>query len=396
MNALKLAPARQATLTRVYTTRATDALASTTASFAIPLLVLMTTGSTSMTGIAFVLEWTPRLAAFTFTGSLVDRWGAGLMARHANLVRSVGMVTAGVCLVILPASGAATTAVVLAFGTVSGLLAEMSFVALETIGAEFGRRFEHQAHHIQSVNTGIDQGALLAGPLLVGVLLQAGTSTVLFAVAGLSVAAAIGIPGDLAHARHSATQSNLRMGMQALLRGRALFWLVVGLAACNLSSAVLQAATPALLLVRFQRSAADVSMLWSTVAVVALLAVWGARRAIDRWQVNVVGAVAAAVSTVACLAVAMVPEFLAYAIAVVVFMAAEGALTVVLRTLRSQLIPAEGFGSILSASILVVLLPMPLAGVLVAVVPFGSLTLLFPVCAALQAILLWLCFRRPH
>jgi hypothetical protein len=36
--------------------RAADALASTTATYAIPLLVLITTGSTALTGITSVLE----------------------------------------------------------------------------------------------------------------------------------------------------------------------------------------------------------------------------------------------------------------------------------------------------------------------------------------------------
>lgn len=77
-----------------YLMRATDALASATATYAIPLLVLVTSGSTALTGLAFLLEWTPRLAAFTFAGALVDRWGAGHVFRLTNLVRAVGVALA--------------------------------------------------------------------------------------------------------------------------------------------------------------------------------------------------------------------------------------------------------------------------------------------------------------
>lgn len=68
-------------LPRTYVMRAADALAGATATYAIPLLALITTGSTALTGFAFLLEWSPRLAAFTFAGSLVDRWGAAAVRR---------------------------------------------------------------------------------------------------------------------------------------------------------------------------------------------------------------------------------------------------------------------------------------------------------------------------
>ncbi|MFD4944616.1 hypothetical protein ACFWNT_19295 [Streptomyces sp. NPDC058409] len=59
-------------LPRTYLMRAADALASAAATYAIPLLVLVTTGSTALTSLAFLLEWAPRLAAFAFAGFLAD------------------------------------------------------------------------------------------------------------------------------------------------------------------------------------------------------------------------------------------------------------------------------------------------------------------------------------
>ena len=74
MKAMRLSRVRFDGLNRTYLMRATDALASATATYAIPLLVLVTTRSSSLTG--------------------------------------------------------------LASGTVSGLLAEVSYIAVETLGAE--------------------------------------------------------------------------------------------------------------------------------------------------------------------------------------------------------------------------------------------------------------------
>lgn len=61
-------------------------------------------------------------------------------------------------------------------------------------------------------------------------------------------------------------------------------------------------------------------------------------------------------------------------------------MTVVLRTLRSKLIPEAVFGSTLAVTILIMLLPFPVAGLLVALTPANLLSQVLTVCAALQAL----------
>ncbi|MDF9811444.1 hypothetical protein [Streptomyces sp. SPB162] len=99
-------------------------------------------------------------------------------------------------------------------------------------------------------------------------------------------------------------------------------WLIGGLASSNLAFGVLQAAAPITVIHQFHHSPAPVGAIWSAAAVASLLAVWVARRAIDRWHVWPVGAVAAAVSTAACLAIALTPTFYSYVESVAVLMAA--------------------------------------------------------------------------
>ncbi|MFI6948210.1 MFS transporter [Streptomyces sp. NPDC050422] len=375
-----------------YLMRAADALASATATYAIPLLILVTTGSTALTGLAFLLEWAPRLAAFAFAGSLVDRWGAGRVFRMSNLIRTAVVVLAGVMLLVLPSAGTMTTSAVLAFGAASGLVAEVSFVAVETLGAEASRRLGHAAHRVQAAQTGIDQGAMLVGPLLGGLLLLAGPIVLLAVVALLALTAAATTSGDVSATDHRPAPSSLLTGWATLRRTPALAWLVGGLIASNLATGVLQAAAPITVIHHFHYSTAAVGSLWSAAAVASLIAVWTSRRAIDRFGIWSVGAVAAAVSTAACLATALAPSFTAYTVAVAVVMAGEGAMTVVLRTLRSRLIPVQAFGSTLAVTIVLVLLPLPLAGALIAIVPPDGIPHLLLACAALQGLALSACF----
>ncbi|WP_433894439.1 MFS transporter [Streptomyces sp. CA-111067] len=380
-------------LASLYLMRSADALASTTATYAIPLLVLITTGSTALTGLAFLLEWTPRLGAFTFAGALSDRFGAGRVFRCTNFFRATVVGLAAALLTALPSAGTATTTIVLAFGGVSGLLAEVSFVAVETLGAEAGRHLGDRAHRVQAAQTGIDQGAVLLGPLLGGVLLLAGPGVLLAVVALLAMTAAAATQDDAVPANRHRAPSSLLTGWRTLRGTPALAWLIGGLAASNLASGVLQAAAPITVIHRFHYSTADVGAVWSAAAVASLLAVIAARRAIDRWSVWPVGAVTAGVSTVACLGVALAPGFAAYTGAVAALMAAEGALTVVLRTLRARLIPATAFGSTLAVTIILVLLPLPVAGALVAAVPAAGLPHLLLACAVLQGLVLTACFH---
>ncbi|MFD8963426.1 MFS transporter [Streptomyces sp. NPDC059568] len=379
-------------LTRTYLIRAADGLASMTASYAIPLLVLLTTNSTTLTGVAFVVQWVPRLVSFSFAGSLVDRWGAGRAFRTANLVRATVVAVAGGVLLALPATGTATTWVVMTFGAVAGLVAEVSFVAVETLGATAGRRPGERAHRVQAVQTGIDQGALLLGPLLGALVLLAGPPTLMAVIAALAVTAAAGTRGHGGPVDHRPVPSSLLTGWRTLRHIPALAWLVGGLAASNLSLGVLQAATPITVVQQFRRPAVDVGMMWSLAAVASLFAVWAAHRALSRWPVWPVGAAAAALSTAACLATAFVPGFRSYTVVVAVLMAADGVLTVVLRTLRGRLIPARAFGSTLAVTIILLLLPFPAAGILVAAVPAAGLPHLLLACAVVQGMVLGACF----
>lgn len=379
-------------LLRTYLMRGADALASATATYAVPLLVLVTTGSTALTGLAFLLEWVPRLGAFAFSGSLVDRWGAGFVFRMSNLVRATVVAMVGAMLFALPSAGGVTTGVVLVFGAVSGLLAEVSFVAVETLGAEVSRRTGGAAHRVQSVQTGIDQGSMLIGPLLGGLLLLAGPAVLLAVVALLALTAAATTSGDAGNAVHRLVSSSLLTGWETLRRTPALVWLVGGLAASNLTTGVLQAAAPITVIHHFHYSTASVGSVWSAAAVVSLAAVWASRRAIDRFGIWPVGVVGAGAATAACLATALAPSFTAYTVAVSVVMAGEGVMTVVLRTLRSRLIPVRAFGSTLAVTIILVLLPLPLAGALVAIAPVTAISHVLLACAVLQGLALGACF----
>ncbi|MEV1040449.1 MFS transporter [Streptomyces sp. NPDC050204] len=384
--------------TRPSMMRASDALATDVLMYAIPLLVLTTTGSASLTGVAFLLEWLPRLVAFTVGGPLVDRFRADRVFRAASTARALLLVTAALALALLPGSGVLTTTVVMAVGALSGFLAQASFVGVETIGAEVSRAAGHQAHRVQSVQIGIDQGALLVGPLLGGLLLLAGPVFLLVTVGCLSLTstfATAGLSPELVRqtAPVQSVAASLGTGWRTVCAIPALAWLVAGLSVSNFATGLAQASAPISVMHNFGASSLTVGAIWSAAGLVALTTVAASRRLIDRFGLWAVGAAGATTACVSSLGVALAPELNSYAVTIGVMMAGEGALTVVLRTLRARLIPPSVFGSTLSVTIVLIVLPMPIAGALVAVLPVTSLPTVLLACAVVQGIALALAFR---
>ncbi|MEU9426520.1 MFS transporter [Streptomyces sp. NPDC048342] len=382
----------------IYLPRTADALAFAMSTYGIPLLVLATTRSAALTGAAFALEWIPRLAAFGWAGSIVDRRGAAVVFHLASLGRALAL-AAGAVLLHLHPSGTVASATVMVLAATTGVLTEFSYIAAETAGAAAGRRAGARAHRVQAVLLGIDQTATLAGPALAGVLLLAGPPPMLAVITVLSLLAALlalRTPPSPAPARAPKGQlgAGLLTGWRTIRSLPALGWLVTGLTLSNLATGLLQAAGPVIVVKHFGQSTTAVGLVWSAAAAATLLAVTICRFALDRLGLWPVGAACAALASLACLAAAQAPDYLSYLVLVAVLMAADGGMTVVLRTLRSRLIPPEQFGSTLSATILILLLPFPVAGVLTALTPPDALGHVITACAALQALGLFCAFAR--
>ncbi|MCL2729128.1 MAG: MFS transporter [Actinomycetia bacterium] len=365
-----------------------------TATFTLPLLVLVTTDSPALTGAAFALEWVPRLASFGRAGALVARHGAARVLRWAAATRALVLVVA-IPVLAGAASGAATT--VMALAVLNGVLSQFSYVAAETAGAAFSQATT-RPHRVQGVLLGIDQGAMLAGPAAGAALLQwAGPGWLLGVVAAMSVTAAATVPaGPSSSGTASAERSEgpAVSGWSTLKSLPALAWLVAGLAVSNLATGTLEAAAPVIVVRDLGHSSASVGVVWSVAAAATLLVVAASRPAIDRWGLWPVGALSAAVASAACLGVAQVHRFPAYMVMVAVLMASEAGMTVVLRTMRSQLVPQQAFARTLAVTIFILLLPFPLAGALVACTPPAALGQLLTSLAALQAFALAAAFTK--
>lgn len=122
----------------VYLPRSADGAAFAMTTYGIPLIVVATTRSATLTGVAFALEWLPRLVAFTVAGSLVDRHGVSRIFRTACVGRALAVLLAAL-LLAAPDVGVPAAVTVMALAPVSGFLTECSYIAVETAGGEASR-----------------------------------------------------------------------------------------------------------------------------------------------------------------------------------------------------------------------------------------------------------------
>ncbi|MEU6237193.1 MFS transporter [Kitasatospora sp. NPDC047058] len=387
-------------LLRCYMLRGTDALAGSVITYAVPLLVLTLTHSVMWTGLAFLLEWVPRLAAIVLGGPLVDRHSPQTAVLATSLLRGAAAV-----LTLVGVSLGAGLPVVLGFGVIAGMLAEGSFLAVESLGAEASRRAGAQTHRVQSRFTAIDQSAALLGPLIGGALLLAGPALLLSTVAILStvtITTALVMSTQRVRLRLVADTGRERArdalagGLDGVLRTPALAWLVGTLAAANFASGVLQVSTPITITEDLHHSTAATGLVWSVAAAASLVAVLASKSAIDRFGLFPVILASSVVTCTAAAAAAFAPSLLTYTAAVATLMAAEGAATVALRTARARLIPARRFAATLSVCVLLVLVPLPLAGLLVAAVPAANVRALLFASALAVAVATTVCLMGLH
>lgn len=277
-------PPQLSLLRRIYLPRTADAGAFAMSTYGIPLIVLATTQSATLTGIAFALEWLPRLAAFSLAGQVVDRHGTKRVFRIASVLRALVVVAAAF---ILPtqAGGTGATITVMALAAITGVVTEFSYIAAETAGATASKDAGDRAHRVQSVLLGIDQTATLAGPAFAGFLLHAvGVTGTLLTMAACSLLGALLAPWH----RESRlvpppapALAGLRTGWKTLVSIPALAWLITGLTVSNMATGVLQAAAPVIVVQHLGQSSAAVGLIWSAAAAASLLAVALCRFAID-------------------------------------------------------------------------------------------------------------------
>lgn len=370
-------------LRRSFVLRFADGLATSTLIFAMPLMIYNATGSLSWSGLAFMIEWLPRLVSIPFAGALTDHIGSRRVFIWADSARAVALGMAVVAISAWPH----LWPVLLAVGVVNGILGQLSFVAAEHMGVRVPTKKSH--HQVQSVQVNIDQTVMVLGPMLAGVLLALGNAGLLAGVCLLSVVSvARALRVRLSHASAGGTTKpsvvvGFMQGWKIIAANRSLQYVVAGTVAFNLLLALITVLTPAIVKGEFGGSDAHVSTLWAAGAAVSVVAVYGASRVMARTGIVAIGAVAGMLASLAVAVASFAHVLLLYAACVVAFLAMDGVYAVYIRTARARMVPSEYYGVTVGVIVLLSLIPFPLAGLVVATISPALIPVVLGGCTAI-------------
>ena len=87
------------------------------------------------------------------------------------------------------------------------------------------------------------------------------------------------------------------------------------------------------------------------------------------------------------------PSYGWYVAGLILFTASDAVFAIFLRTARARLVPEEQYGVAISAMVLLVLIPFPLAGMLLAMVPFTHIAITLALSGCVACAAMGLAFR---
>jgi len=353
-----------------YFLRFVGSLANQFLVFAVPLLVYGLTGSVAYSGLAFFVEWLPRLLSFPIAGAAADRYGPKPVYMVADTVRLAASVATVAGLALLPEQG---PLFLIALAMVAGFFFEQAFISVEKIARKLAP--PERMHKVQSMLTGIDHVTELAGPALAGLTAALVDVRALIAVTAgvflVSLVVLAVVRGDALRpepdrdARSLAAE--LRIGLRTLLGIRRLVLLVLLTNLMNFYFGLVLIVGPVMTTGVFDRPESHMGIVYTAGGVAGVVAVFASPWLADRLPIDRIGIAAFAVASAAFVAVGLAPTFPAYVVAVALVMAMDGVFSVFIRTERARLVPADRFGSTVGLIVLLNFVPMPLAGLVVAV-----------------------------
>jgi len=367
-------------LRRYYALRACGSQAENLLQFVIPLIVFQHTGSAAWSGLAFFVEWLPRLVLMPVSGPLVDHFG---VRRTYLVAEAIRCVAATLALAALAGGGHDTVLVaIIGLALVAGAGADLIFLAGEKAVRVLATA--EQTSRAQSVCGGIDQATILVAPVLGGLLVAwlgvgaVGLVGVLF-LANLLLAATTADPHAGADTRPPlrvrTVAGQLAAGARRMWRAPILRVLVAVTMGVNLLIGLVLTATPAWVLSRYDRPAGYVSTVFAVAGLTSLAMLTLTPWLIRRFGLPRVGAVTALVPCAAIALCGTDPGYPVFLCLAVLVLASTTVFTVFIRTVRAKVVPVADFGTVTGVILVFNFLSLPVSGLLLAAWTSWSLSL---------------------
>ncbi|CUU59672.1 Major Facilitator Superfamily protein [Parafrankia irregularis] len=372
--------------------------------FAVPLIIYTATGSVSLAGLAFLVEWLPRLSSLPLAGVLSDRFGGRRVYAASDSVRAVACLLTALALASWPGHVFGLTAALMAL---CAFCYAQTFIALESTIPQLVP--QKDLAKAQSVLQIINSGSGVFGPALGGLMLLWVSPTrllwvsgVAFAVGACGVAAlrglgapaapataapaaaapataapatrAAGVPvageraaGVPVDARRSVL-GDLRVGVRSLAGAPILLSLVGLTMVANLMVGLAVATGAPLTIGHFHQRDAVFATLQITVGVFSIVTLLSMTWLLRRLSVYRIGVLSFLVSVAGVVLIGVAPLFPLYVLGYGLCLGMTGLFNVFIRVERLHWIAPAERGRVISLIVLLNQSTLPLAGGLVALV----------------------------
>ncbi|WP_163550003.1 MFS transporter [Candidatus Frankia nodulisporulans] len=369
--------------------------------FAVPLIIYTATGSVSLAGFAFLVEWLPRLSSLPLAGVLSDRFGGRRVYAASDSVRAVACLLTVLAFGRWPGHTFGLTATLMAL---CAFCYAQTFIALESTIPQLVPK--EDLPKAQGVLQIINSGSGVFGPAAGGLMLLWVSPTQLLWVSGVAFAVgACGVPAlrglnpltpDVPAAADSpgaartagvvrrSVLGDLRVGVRSLAAAPILLSLVGLTMVANLMVGFAMATGAALTIGRFHQHDTVFATLQITVGVFSvgtLLLLSRLRRHLSIYRIGVLSFL---LSAVGAALIGVAPLFPLYVLGYGLCLGMTGLFNVFIRVERLHWIAPAERGRVISLIVLLNQSTLPLAGGLVALIGGRlSVQLLFLAVAAL-------------
>lgn len=358
--------------------------------FVAPLIIYTSTGSAALSGLAFAIEWIPRILSLPIGGSMSDHYGGGRVYRIADGVRAGACLVAALLTLHIPE---ACYLVVTVLMGVSAFFYAQAFIAMEaTLPSLAGKK---RLSSIQSLLQGVEQTSMLLGPAMAALLFSwLAPTDLLWVVGGLfGISTCLVWPYAKRTPKKAEAIDSRRFWSDFVLGAKFLFGepilrRLLGFSiTINLIVAVGVATGAALTIGEFHQPPAHYSYLQVSVGVLAIVTLALIPLLTKYVSLRKLGLSACGVIIAGGVLMASAETFPVFVAGFAMAVSGCSLYNVFIRTERVKWIPKQNLGKVISAMVFMSQLVLPLSGLIVAAYPpVFRLQNLFWIMSAIAAI----------
>lgn len=328
-----------------------------------PMVCYQATSDVKWSGLSLVFIWVPRIISLLISGHIVDNYSIRNILVYSDLIRTA---LALACSITVIVDSRFTVFAILTFAIVSGFLFEICFIGGEKLGSALAPR--NTQPFIQSFLTALEQISIISAPAIVGLLLLTQYTWIFatfFACYFLSSLVNIKLSIDIQSKKQESPSSaykSLTVGLRQIYRDPVLLIIASLALSINFLLSLLNGGGVKLLNSISGGSVSDYGFINSTASIVCVFCLLISPLAVSRIGLWKFGTCVALLAPITFFLLPLSISTVAFAFSITSFLCMDSLFSVFIRTVRANRIPSEVYGSTVALFSLIVIVPMPLAG----------------------------------